>query len=332
MALAVAAIRRLPLLPKTTPLRALSTGRPTTDSPTPLLPHHRVHLLFGANTDVGKSIISTGLVRAAAAASLQHSSVNYIKPLQCGGSDESFVLRHRNDDEENGFNDINCETLFSWETPASPHLVSRWENLPVSDDEVLSSLQCTLNKIEVNSKSYTTTSEGKSITIIESAGGVLSPSSSSPLNKSTTESYWGWSTQADLYAPLNLPVIFVGDGRLGGISVTLTSLEALWSRGYQVDAVVFIDSVDTDNNSDDDDDDDSNIQFGKGNTEALREYITMQLHNSKRKASTLDIDSIICLPPLPPMPVPLDDWYKSNQDAFMKLHQLLCLQWEHRFI
>ena len=131
------------LLPRTT-FRALSTG---SISRIHLLPHHRVHLLFGANTDVGKSIVSTGLVRAAAASSSQHTSVNYIKPLQCGGSDESFVLRHRQDDigvkdSDNGepnFN-INCETLFSWETPASPHLVSRWENKPVSNDDVLLSL------------------------------------------------------------------------------------------------------------------------------------------------------------------------------------------------
>ena len=35
-------------------------------------------------------------------------------------------------------------------------------------------------------------------------------------------------------------MVFVGDGKLGGIGVTLASLEALWSRGYRIDAVVFI--------------------------------------------------------------------------------------------
>eukprot|EP00571_Detonula_confervacea_P007936 CAMPEP_0172313696 /NCGR_PEP_ID=MMETSP1058-20130122/20784_1 /TAXON_ID=83371 /ORGANISM="Detonula confervacea, Strain CCMP 353" /LENGTH=327 /DNA_ID=CAMNT_0013027397 /DNA_START=11 /DNA_END=991 /DNA_ORIENTATION=+ len=326
MALTQRAARHLvPRITCKSAFRSLSSG---SANPVPLLPNHRVHLLFGANTDVGKSIVSTGLVRAAAS-SQHYASVNYIKPLQCGGSDESFVLRHRNDDKEKcttkdsyGESDINCQTLFRWETPASPHLASRWENLPVSDDEVLSSLQSSLKNIDGIAES--STGDGmSSITIIESAGGVLSPSSSSPLNKSTTESNWGWSTQADLYAPLNIPLIFVGDGKLGGISVTLASLEALWSRGYRVDAVVFIEGVDGDSS-----DDESSIQFGKGNTEALREYITMQLHNVpkvglnhvKRKASILDQDSIICLPSLPPMPVPLDDWYENNQEEFLKLH------------
>eukprot|EP00584_Thalassiosira_punctigera_P002823 CAMPEP_0172530998 /NCGR_PEP_ID=MMETSP1067-20121228/4570_1 /TAXON_ID=265564 ORGANISM="Thalassiosira punctigera, Strain Tpunct2005C2" /NCGR_SAMPLE_ID=MMETSP1067 /ASSEMBLY_ACC=CAM_ASM_000444 /LENGTH=323 /DNA_ID=CAMNT_0013315317 /DNA_START=104 /DNA_END=1072 /DNA_ORIENTATION=- len=312
------------LLPQPACRYYVSTGSGVA-SPIYLCPHHRMHLLFGANTDVGKSVVSTGLVRAAA--SLKHASVNYIKPLQCGGSDESFVLRHRDDknrrfklDGEPGFNNVNCQTLFSWETPASPHLASRLENSPVSDDEVLAALRSSLKNIEDDSESYQS-SGMQSITIIESAGGVLSPSSSSPLNESTTGWFWGWSSQAELYAPLGIPVIFVGDGKLGGISVTLASLESLWSRGYQIDAVVFIEG-ESDGNSVR-----TSIQFGKGNTEALREYIQMP-HNQvpktvskdeKRNIPILNDDSIICLPSLPPMPIPLDDWYNSNQEAFVKL-------------
>ena len=297
---------------------------------------HRVHLLFGANTDVGKSIISTGLVRAAANASSISSSVNYIKPLQCGGSDESFVLSQQTN--RKSANDINCKTLFRWETPASPHLVSRWENQPVSDNEVLSSLQSTLRDIENDDNNNDCTNYSSNgddiVTIIETAGGVLSPSSSSPLNEYSTKSHWGWSTQADLYSSLYIPVIFVGDGRLGGISVTISSLESLWSRGYQVDAVVFITSATNEEhdrtNDNDCEESDDDIQFGKGNAEALREYIRMQkqLHNSKVSIGNLDDDkSIICLPSLPPMPQPLDDWYESNQDEFQKLHHLLSQRW-----
>lgn len=305
--------------------RALSSSTAIT-----LHPNHRVHLLFGANTDVGKSIVSTGLVRAAASAV---PSVNYIKPLQCGGSDESFVLRHRNDEKDgdlgNGeYNNVNCKTLFTWETPASPHLASRWENLPVSDDEVLSSLQTSLKDIDEGADSTPMDHDGIcNVTIIESAGGVLSPSSSSPHNISSIESHWGWSTQADLYAPLKLPVVFVGDGKLGGISVTIASLEALWSRGYEVDAVVFIEGAgsSTDDGSDD-------IEFGKGNTEALREYIAMNADSDgeKNMPARLDDESIICLPSLPPMPVPLDDWYRGNEEVFRKLHNSLCQRWKSR--
>lgn len=289
-------------------------------------PHHRVHLLFGANTDVGKSVISSGLVRAAASTGHggSQSLVNYIKPLQCGGSDESFVLLN-NDDQLEGrrMNDIRCRTLFSWKTPASPHLVSRWENAPVSDEEVVSKLSAVLQDIDNTNNREETASI---TTVIETAGGVLSPSSSSPLNKTTTADHWGWSTQADLYAPLRIPVVFVGDGKLGGISVTLSSLEALWTRGYRIDAVVFIEGE-----SDGDSDEYDSIQFGKGNAEALREYLTMrhQIEPNKEMYSDLlrDDDTIVCLPPLPPMPIPLDDWYRSNEGSFLRLHQLLDQKW-----
>jgi len=306
----------------------------TTRRATALLrPEHRIHLLFGANTDVGKSVISAGLVRAAASslsvatsATLGLSpSVNYIKPLQCGGSDEAFILdQHpKNNKNDYGYEQLHiaCQTLYSWDTPASPHLASRLEDLPVSNDEVLASLRLTLARIDDNDD---TEGEGNNIsivTIIETAGGALSPSSSSPLNENSDtlgDGNWGWTTQADLYASLDIPAVFVGDGKLGGIGVTLASLEALWSRGYRIDAVVFVESGVAG----------GDIQFGRSNADALREYVSMNKHHGD-SSSILDEDSIICLPPLPHMPLPLSDWYESNQGKFMKLHHLLCKRWKN---
>ncbi len=54
--------------------------------------------------------------------------------------------------------------------------------------------------------------------MIENAGGVNSPGTNTSL-------------QVDLYRPLRLPAILVGDGRLGGISSTLSSLDSLQLRG-----------------------------------------------------------------------------------------------------
>ena len=288
----------------------------------PRRPEHRVHLLFGANTDVGKSVISAGLVHAAASSlsvatspTLRLSSVNYIKPLQCGGSDEAFILDQRRD---TGYEQLHiaCQTLYSWDTPASPHLASRLEDLPVSNDEVLASLRSAISRIDVDN------GDDNVVTIIETAGGALSPSSSSPLNENSDtlgDGRWGWTTQADLYSSLDIPVVFVGDGKLGGIGVTLASLEALWSRGYRVDAVVFVESGDTGGGVD--------IQFGRSNADALLEYVLMnKLCDS---LSILDDESIICLPPLPHMPLPLSDWYETNQGKFTKLHDLLCERWKN---
>src|ERR1700761_9259654 len=57
--------------------------------------------------------------------------------------------------------------------------------------------------------------------IVETAGGVLSPAPSG-------------SAQADLYRPLRLPVILVGDYHLGGIGTTTSAYESLRLRGYDV--------------------------------------------------------------------------------------------------
>ena len=242
-----------------------------------------------------------------AAASFENLVVNYIKPLQCGGSDESFVQRHFGNCHRGR---VVSHTLFNWETPASPHLASRLEGAPVSDMDVLRRVNATLEG--VNPKR----SPGDFVTILETAGGVLSPSSSSPQNKpSLGNEFWGWSTQADLYSSLGLPVVFVGDGRLGGISVTLSSLEALWSRGYKVDAIVFIEGKA--------EEDGTEIKFGQGNTEALREYMSMRGESEQNSQSLIDQEAIVCLPELPPMPAPLDKWYENNHGSFIRLHDIL---------
>lgn len=63
---------------------------------------------------------------------------------------------------------------------------------------------------------------------LETAGGVHSPTPSG-------------TTQADLYTPLRLPAILVGDARLGGISQTISAYESLHIRGYQVESVLLFD-------------------------------------------------------------------------------------------
>jgi dethiobiotin synthetase/adenosylmethionine--8-amino-7-oxononanoate aminotransferase len=66
------------------------------------------------------------------------------------------------------------------------------------------------------------------LVIVETAGGVLSPGPSG-------------TPQADILRPMRLPVILVGDHRLGGIAATLSAAESLIIRGYDVDAVVCFD-------------------------------------------------------------------------------------------
>ena len=54
--------------------------------------HLRVHQVFGANTDVGKTLLTTALVRASATAG---KPVFYLKPVSTGplcDADDEYVL------------------------------------------------------------------------------------------------------------------------------------------------------------------------------------------------------------------------------------------------
>jgi dethiobiotin synthetase/adenosylmethionine--8-amino-7-oxononanoate aminotransferase len=67
--------------------------------------------------------------------------------------------------------------------------------------------------------------DGEAFALVETAGGVLSPAPSG-------------SVQADVFRPLRLPVLLVGDHRLGGIGTTMSAFESLRLRGYDVHSLV----------------------------------------------------------------------------------------------
>jgi bifunctional dethiobiotin synthetase / adenosylmethionine---8-amino-7-oxononanoate aminotransferase len=67
--------------------------------------------------------------------------------------------------------------------------------------------------------------DGEGTLLLETAGGVHSPTPSG-------------SSQADLYRPLRLPVLLVGDHRLGGISSSISAFESLYVRGYDLNSVL----------------------------------------------------------------------------------------------
>ena len=301
----------------------------------------RRHLIFGANTDVGKTIISAGLIRTAQQQQQQqqqNNSVHYIKPLQSGvdnsnEGDAAFVEKVCRDMKSNSNNTSTAcssyETLFQWKAAVSPHLASRLEQKPTSDEQVLGALYATLNEHD--------TANYNSTTVIETAGGALSPSSASPdnnayyhanyvssdaCNLSGNSNNWGWSTQADLYQATRLPAVLIGDGRLGGIACTLSTLESLLVRGYDVHAIVMIhdDTFTTDHHS---------------NAKAMREYLSNRglKMRSGGGAALFEFENshqeIVSLPPLPPMPEPLDDWYENSEvvEKFQMVHEVLDQNW-----
>jgi len=320
---------------------------------------HPTHLIFGANTDVGKTVLSTALVQSNVRS---NTNVDYIKPLGCGPypTDVDFVRRHVLGNNDGAtVNDtwrqlVNFHSLFQWDTPASPHLASRSEDVPKSDEEVLQALRKKIVDIQ-HSKTHgmaQSQSQGEHRRLlIELAGGVLSPSSASPMNNHSRHANglsgatagtgndplsWGWSTQADVFQPIRLPVILVGDGKLGGISTTLSSLESLLVRGYDVHAIVLID----------DDVGYSNSSHRVSNRDALEEYIANRVFQLRsgggrtilrggregrgggihNKANT----AIISLPPLPPQPEPLMEWFDSDEvvEKVRDLEEILINSWK----
>jgi dethiobiotin synthetase/adenosylmethionine--8-amino-7-oxononanoate aminotransferase len=175
-------------------------------------------IVFGANTDVGKTLVSASLCRALTA---QNQLVRYIKPVQTGTEFDADKVQRAVASPTVGYS--GC-TLFHWPTPCSPHLAAAGD--AVTNAAVVAALAAAL----------VDPAYAQHFTLVETAGGVLSPGPGQDR----------LMTQADLYQPLfaagdapehKLPVLLVGDANLGGISATLCALEALEARGYAVRCV-----------------------------------------------------------------------------------------------
>eukprot|EP00890_Picochlorum_soloecismus_P005958 jgi/Picsp_1/6363/NSC_03712-R1_adenosylmethionine-8-amino-7-oxononanoate aminotransferase-like protein len=192
-----------------------------------------ISTVWGANTDVGKTLISAGVLLRASTllgvgAERNDSSSNscfYIKPVQTGypeSSDESLV---RNVLKWYGHG-LESTTLLGYKEAVSPHLAAV-HGQPVlaagfdgsgSDDcDIVRNVQRWIqNELEK--------STGTTFGIVETAGGPGSPAPSGAL-------------QSDVLRVLRHHAILVGDGKLGGISTTISAYESLKLRGYSISVI-----------------------------------------------------------------------------------------------
>ncbi|KAG8733052.1 hypothetical protein FRC11_008995 [Ceratobasidium sp. 423] len=180
-----------------------------------LYKHLRIHQVFGANTDVGKTVLTTALCRAAAASSRR---VYFLKPLSTGhaaDADDGHILRHVGPFSER----ISADCLYRYGDPVSPHLAAQRDQTQraPSDAEFARSISNHIRKWAAE--------RAESAMFIETAGGVHSPTLLGTL-------------QADAYRPLLLPTILIADPRLGGISSTISAYESMVMRGYTIDLVL----------------------------------------------------------------------------------------------
>ncbi|KAH1299619.1 hypothetical protein KXW39_002191 [Aspergillus fumigatus] len=170
----------------------------------------RAHQVYGANTDVGKTIVSTILCNAVQRRRAEKAA--FLKPVSTGPLDEAddrHIQRHAAG--------ALTKCLHQFDEPVSPHIAAQKKNFVIPrDDDILGSVHKTLSE-------WART--GVTFALVETAGGVHSPGPNG-------------SSQADLYRPLRLPVVLVADSRLGGISSSISAYESLLLRGYDVNSVL----------------------------------------------------------------------------------------------
>ncbi|CCG84650.1 protein of unknown function [Taphrina deformans PYCC 5710] len=159
---------------------------------------HPIYTIFGANTGVGKTIISTLLVKAFG------PDVTYIKPVSTGPLSEADYLHVEK------YAGVVGRVLYQFDEPCSPHIAAGQN--PPADSLILQKLAQAVQG-------------AGGPTFVESAGGVHSPGPAG-------------SSQLDLYRPFRLPVVLVADSKLGGISTTVSAYESLRLHGYDVAALV----------------------------------------------------------------------------------------------
>ncbi|KAG0355687.1 hypothetical protein BG005_005390 [Podila minutissima] len=180
----------------------------------------QAYQVFSANTNVGKTILSTGLVRAAASLSIgadkKRSKAFYLKPVQTGypvDCDARHVKKYAPL--------VETSRLYAYPDPVSPHIAT---SEPPPDSEVLLATTTAIRNFK-----QSLGPQEKGWALLETAGGVNSPIMSGEL-------------QSRFYRPLRLPTVLVGDSHLGGISTTLTSYESLHQYGYDIPAMLLFDN------------------------------------------------------------------------------------------
>ncbi|KAB8349714.1 hypothetical protein FH972_023729 [Carpinus fangiana] len=165
----------------------------------------QVYQVFGANTNVGKTIFSTLFSRAASRNQGERSW--YLKPVSTGPLDDADV-RHIGRYAPG----VQTQNFYQFENPVSPHLAAQVE---VPNESLL---EKTASQIHTNAQN------GPGFMIVETAGGPHSPGPSG-------------TSQADLYRPLRLPILLIADSHLGGISTSISAYESLKIRGYDIDGI-----------------------------------------------------------------------------------------------
>jgi dethiobiotin synthetase len=183
----------------------------------------RAVFVAGAHTDIGKTHVACGLLRAARAAGL---SVEPLKPAMSGfdpadwaGSDAGRLLAAA----DRPLTDAALQAISPWRyaAPLAPPMAARLEGEALALDPMA---RFCAERIAAHPAD---------LVLVEGVGGLMSPIAEK-------------ATGLDLMLALGLPSILVGGSYLGGLSHTLTAVETLRARGLPLLAVVLSESGDPD--------------------------------------------------------------------------------------
>ena len=166
-------------------------------------------VVTGTGTEIGKTVVACGLARALSDRGID---VRAVKPVESGtaeterGREDGVLLARAARQEEPS------EALVRLRAPLAPPVAADREGLRLSMERWVEQIDGI--------------SAGAELTLVEGAGGVLSPLT------------WD-ATARELAAALDAPALVVAPDRLGCLTHTLTALESLRAGGVEPLGVVY---------------------------------------------------------------------------------------------
>jgi dethiobiotin synthetase len=178
----------------------------------------KAYFVTGTGTDIGKTYVAAGIIRAARKAGRQ---ANAIKPIISGYD------YNRPETSDAGKLLIAMEKRV---TPQSVAAIAPWRyQAPVSPDMAAAMEGRSINLPQVITFCEAAVMSAPDIMLVEGVGGVMVP-----LDR--------WHTVRDWIAGMHMPALLVAGSYLGAISHILTAAEALTTRGIVIAAVVISES------------------------------------------------------------------------------------------
>lgn len=171
-----------------------------------------VYFISGIDTDAGKSYATGYLARELNRKGQRTITQKFIQTGNTGHSEDIDLHRRimdiaLTDDDREG---LTMPEIFSY--PCSPHLASRIDGRAIDFDKIERATEELSHRYD--------------IVLLEGAGGLMVPLSEEFLT-------------IDYVAQKGYPLLFVTSGKLGSINHTLLSLEAIKSRGIELDTVLY---------------------------------------------------------------------------------------------